>query len=183
MLPSADDFSSQIKSLGPAPDKATGIAEFVGKIADFTNQVQAGSTGTAGILTFGNAAMISVMNSMQPVTDNSWASPFADAWAAGISTAIITPGTVTDPTVPTPVWTGSGLLDIATLPSGTATIPNIAAAKAALLTDLTNMVATQDAPLPLATAIRNATLMLIFIVIGLSDPPSFLPIPLTIPAQ
>ena len=177
MLPSASSLKDQLKALQPTQNAVQGITDFVTVISSFTNQVQAGPTGTPGILTFGNAAMVSIMMTMQPVKDNSWIPNFANAWAAGLLAGICTPGTVTDP-----AWIGS-VVDIMTLPSATATIPNISAAKAALMSELANVGPTDDAPLPLATAIRNATLQLQFLCIGLGPQPALLPIPLPFSAQ
>ena len=177
MLGTADSLKTSLLSLPPTKDKVAGITAFVGKISIFTNQLQAGPTGSPGIFTFGDAAMISAMMSMAPVSDNSWMSKFADAWAAGVTAAIIAPGTVTSP-----LWLGSAV-DIATLPTASATILNIAAAKASLLAGLASVGPTSDAPLPLATAIRSATLLFSFNCIGLGPPPVFAPIPVPTTAQ
>lgn len=178
MLSTAEDFKNFILSLPPTRDSVEGVNNFVTVIANFTNSVQAGPTGSPGILTFGNSAMISALLTMQPVKDNSWIQRFADAWESGITTSIITPGTVIEP-----VWLGSAGLDIATVPSASATILTIPTAKAGLITELSTSDLLSNSPLPLATAIRNATLALVFNCIGLGPPPFFVPIPIPLSAQ
>src|ERR1035441_10428782 len=106
MLPSANDLKNHLKALAPTKDASEGIKNFVTVVANFTNQVQAGPMGSAGILTFGNSAMISAMTAMTPVKDSSWIQNFANAWEAGILSAVITPGTVMFPG-----WIGSGGAD------------------------------------------------------------------------
>lgn len=178
MLPTESDFADSLAALAPTKDQSSGVDAFVTAISDFTNQLQAGPTGLPGILTFGNAAFKTALLTMQPVADNSWISNFANVWEAGINTSIITPGTVTEP-----VWIGSGGLDVATLPSATATITTIAAAKAVLISGLASVVPTSGKPIPLATALRNATLALTFTCIGLGSPPTLTPIPIPISAE
>jgi hypothetical protein len=142
-------------------DAVAGVTAFVNVIATFTNQVQAGSAGTSGIFTFGNAAMISILLTQQPVSDNSWAPKFANAWQAGILAGTIAPRTVTNAK-----WLVSDV-DTLTVASPAVTITNVSAAKAALEASLLSITATPDSPLPLATAIRNATLSFTFNCIGI----------------
>jgi hypothetical protein len=178
MLSSADDLKASLLALKPTKDSSQGIKAFVGVIADFMSKIQGGPLGTPGILTFGSSAMEAILMTMQPVSDSSWISKFADAFEAGLLTSIITPGTITNP-----VWLGSGGLDILTLPSGAATIITIPVAKALLVSGLASVGPTSDAPLPLATAIRNAALALVFLAIGLGPPPTFIPTPIPTSAQ
>ncbi len=175
MLPTASSFKADLLTLPPTQNKAAGIAAFVGKVADFCNEVQAGATGSPGILTFGNAAMIAAMMSMPIVSDDSWKSLFADAFESGILTGVILPGTTIQPP-----WLGS-IVDVATLPSPAATITTIPLVKSTLLSGLSG--ATSDAPLSMATAIRDAMLQISFLCIGLGPPPLFVPIPIPISAQ
>jgi hypothetical protein len=178
MLPSSDDLKQSILNLSPSKDAVSGVTAFVKVIADFTNMVQGGPLGTPGILTFGNEAMIAMMLQMQPVKDASWIPKFADAWEEGILTSIITPGTISNPAI----WLGS-IVDVATLPTAAATILTLPAAKAVLTAELANVKPDSNAPLPLATAIRDATLALVFNAIGLGPPPTFTPIPVPTSAE
>ena len=178
MLDSANTLKSNISALSPNTNKIVAIDAFVQVIADFTNQVQAGSNGTAGIFTFDNTSMATPLYSQGPVSDNSWMSDFADAWEAGINGGTITPGTVTDPS-----WIGSGNSDTNTATSVASTIPNIAAAKATLMSGLNNCTATNNPPQPFAEAIRDATLALNFVCIGLGAPPILPTIAITFAAQ
>jgi hypothetical protein len=178
VLPTAESFANSLLALTPTTDPVEGITKFVQAVAAFTNQVQAGPTGTPGILTFGNAAMIAAILAMQPVQDSSWIAPFVNAWQSGILTSIIAPGTVTDA-----VWLGSGSLDTETLPSAAATITTIPAAAAVLTSELATIIPVAGAPIQFATAIRDATLALTFNCIGLGTPPALVPIPILFPAQ
>lgn len=177
-LPSVTSLKNDILALSPTTNQVQGVTDFVNVVANFTNQVQAGSGGTPGILIFGNTAMISILLTQVPVSDNSWISTFVNAWQAGITTSVITPSTVTNA-----AWTGSGNKDTNTSPSAATTIPTIAAAAAVLTAQLANVVPDSTAPLALAQALSDATLALSFICIGLGPGPSFTPIPITFPAQ
>jgi hypothetical protein len=178
MLPSVATLSNNILALTPSASITSAIPLFVAVIADWTNQLQAGSGGTPGIFTFGNAAMIALLETQAPVADSSWIANFASAWEAGITTGVITPSTVTNS-----AWAGSGDVDSQTSPSPASTIATIPAATAVLMAELANVVPDDTAPMALATAINAATLALSFTCIGLSAPPVFAPIPLTFPAQ
>lgn len=177
MLPTANTLANDLLALTPSDNAITAITAFVGILANFINLVQAGPTGTPGILTFGNAAMITALLSMQPVDDNSWLNNFGNAFEAGLNSSVITPGTVT-----LPVWVGSSV-DVATSSSPTATILTIAASRALLISGLTTCQPTDSAPIEFATAFRNAALALEFNCIGLGSPPTFTPIPVTLNAE
>jgi len=178
MLGTAQDLKSALLALEPTKDKTQGITKFVGVISSFMNKVQGGPLGSPGIFTFNDAAMIAILMTQQPVKDNSWIPTFASAWEAGCIAAVIAPGTVTNP-----VWIGSGTKDVATLPTAAATITTLSAAKALLTAGLASVGPTSDAPLPLANAIRNATLAFVFNCIGLGPPPPLTPIPVPTPAE
>jgi hypothetical protein len=178
MLPSVQSLADNIKALPTTLIPIVGATNFVGVVADFMNQVQAGSTGHAGIFTLNQAVIIATLFEFRPVSDNSWIEPFADIMATGITASIITSGTVTEP-----VWIGSGLLDTETLPAAASTITTIAEAKEQLITDLQNVVANNNSPAPLAQAISDCTLKFVFLCIGLGPPPTFIPIPIPLDAQ
>jgi len=178
MLPSAEDLKQSLLNLAPTKDAVSGVKAFVKVIADFSNQIQGGPLGTPGILTFGNEAMEAILLTMQPVKDDSWIVPFSNSWEAGILTSIISAGTISNPAI----WLGS-LVDVDTLPTAEATILTLPAAKAVLIAELANVKPDSNAPLPLATAIRDATLALVFNAIGIGVIPPGLPIPVPTPAQ
>lgn len=177
MLPPVSTLASNILALPTTTSANAGMTQFVGVIAAHMNQVQGGPTGTPGIFTLGNAAMIALLAAMPPVADNSWIVSFANAMEAGILTGIITPGTVTNP-----AWLGSGNVDAVTLPSTVATILTIPLAKATLIAALASATASNNPPVPFAQAIQSATLAFIFTCIGLGPPPTFLPTPIPTPA-
>ena len=177
MLPTADSFKSSLLSLSPTTVLPTGVAVFVGALADFMNQVQA-TGGTPGIFTFNNAIMISLLLPMPLAPDSSWIPGFVSAWTTAVTASIITPGTVSNP-----VWIGSGGFDAVTLPLAAATILTIPAAATLLTTGLGAVPTSNDQTLAFATAIRNATLGFVFTCIGLGPPPPLTPIPLPLAAQ
>lgn len=178
MLPPAESLRQALKNLPPTKSKPEGIAAFVSEIANFCNMIQGGPTGSPGIFTFGNAAMTSLMMSMPPVSDDSWKTNLASAFEAGLLTGTITPGTVVNP-----AWAGSGTLDVLTLPAAAATIITIPVMKTVFLAGLASVGPTNDAPLPLANAVRDAMMAATFLCIGLGPPPTFIPTPLPISGQ
>jgi hypothetical protein len=173
---SAASLNSDILAMPPSADQATGVQNFVDVIGNFMDQLQAGPTGAPGIFTFGRPAMFSILMTQAPVASSAWIATFANAWEAGVLTAVVTPGTVLNP-----AWIGSGGVDAVTLPSGAATILTVAVAKAGLIADLASVAPSASSAMPFATAIRNATLALTFNCIGLSA--LMVPVPIPTPAQ
>jgi hypothetical protein len=178
MLPSVNSLSSNILALPPTTDITAGMTSLVGVISDFMDQVQGGATGTPGIFTLANSLVITALSELTPVADSSWISGFANALESGITAAIITPGTVTNP-----AWSGSGNLDVATLPTGAATITTISAAKAALMSGLASATAGNNPAVPFAQAISDCTLAFVFTCIGLGPPPTEAPTPIPVSAE
>ena len=175
MLPSANELKSKIVALSPTTDATAGGMAFANVIGDFTNKIQAGPTGSPGIVTFSVSVMAPLLAAMKPVSDNSWTSSFSNAWKTAMEASLITPGTVINP-----IWIGSGGSDIATLPSAAATIISLSAAAELMTSGLLEVASASDQPLQLAIAIYNATASLTFLCIGLSSPPTFIPVPLPI---
>jgi hypothetical protein len=171
MLSTAQTLANEILALPASPVPLAGITSFVGLMTSYMANVQAGPTGLPGIFLLNSVLVIAAMSTMIPVTNNSWINSFADAMEAGITAAIITPGTVANP-----AWTTS-LVDVNTLPIGSATITTIPAAKAKLISDLNNASTT----LQFAQAIYDATLEFTFTCIGLG--PLSVPIPIPLPAE
>lgn len=177
-LSSASTLKDQILSLKPSTDKMAATVAFVDVLGDFLDQIQAGSLGTPGILTFNRPVMVSGLMALTPVNNDSWMAGFANAWQAGMLASVIAPATVTNA-----AWIGSGNKDTLTLPSAAATILTIPLATTTLLSSLSSVSSNNNPPLPLAEAVRNASLALVFTVIGLGAPPALPPIPIPIPAQ
>jgi hypothetical protein len=175
MLISVDDLKTKLLNLPPSEDPVQGVTNFVNAVADFMNQVQAGSGGTPGIFTYDNATAIALFLAMPPTPSNSWIPLFVNALASGVETGIITPGTVTNP-----IWTAS-IVDAVTLPSPLATIPTLAVAEALLTEELATIVASQDAPQPMAQALHDYVDAFVFITIGLVLAPPGPPIPVPLP--
>ena len=173
MLPSVDSLSANILALTPTTDAMAGMTSFTGVIADFMANVQAGPTGSPGIFALAQSMVIPALAALPPVANSSWISGFADALEAGINAAIITPGTASNPALTT-----SGV-DVATLPTGAATITTISAAKAVLMSDLMNATAGNNPAVPFAQAISDCTLAFVFNCIGLGPGSSPIPIPLS----
>lgn len=177
MLPSVNVLKNQILNLQPQMTNHQGAVNLIDVIADFMNQVQAGSGGSAGIFTFSRAPAVAILETQQPVLDNSWITNFANAIEAGVLAGSITPNTVTNA-----AWLGSGT-DVATLPSPAATITTLAPAKAVLIAALAPVVSDNNPPMPLAQAIDGYTRAFTFLCIGLGVAPVFVPIPIPFAAQ
>ena len=177
MLPSVSTLSNNILNLPITSNKNEGVANFVTVIANFMNQIQAGSSGSPGILTFGNEAMISVLLQQNVVGNNSWVTNFVNAWQQGILAGTITPGTVTNP-----AWITSAV-DVATLSSPGSTITTLSEATDILNSELLSISYKNNPPMPLAQAIYDAAMQLSFTCIGLGPPPSSAPIPIPFSAQ
>jgi|SRR5271165_3460469 len=176
MLSASTVLKQNILNLNPTSDEIEGITNFVTVIANYMNQVQGGPMGTPGIFMLDNAAMVAGLSSLMPVSDNSWVSTFTTAWQTACETAIITPGTVTNP-----IWTISAV-DIATLPIGAATITTIPAAAEILMTALNNAKPDSAAPQTMADGFHDATLDFIFTCIGIALV-GIVPTPIPIPTQ
>jgi hypothetical protein len=145
--------------------KADGVKNFVDKIGDYMDELQAGPTGSPGIFKLNRPVMVAQLMSVTPVNDKSWVSKLSNAWAAGVAQATITPGTVT---VPPPTWIGSGNVDSETLPIGASTITTIPAGKDIMDGILMTATPTMKSPIIIARAVHNATIALSFTCIGKS---------------
>lgn len=171
-LSSASALNSQILGLSPSDVPLAGLSAFADVIVAFTLDAQAGPTGSPGILTLNKPAMMAILLAQVPTSDSSWIIGIANAWEAGVSTGTVLVGTVSNP-----AWIGSGGSDIL------AVISNVSAAKAVLIAGLSSATPDSSAALPMATAIRDATLTLKFVCTGLGPPPASAPIPLTLNAE
>jgi len=174
MLPSVSDLNNKFLALPPTNSGIEGVTQFVKVVADFMNQMQAGSGGTPGIFTYNNAVAIALLLTLQEVSDNSWIIPFANAIHAGSSAAILASGTVTNP-----AWTAS-LKDV--LPPVNM---GLAAALPVLISGLQNVTSSNNPAMPMAQAISDYAKAFIFLVTGLvlAPPGPPIPLPLPFPAQ
>ena len=173
-LDSASVLNTAILNMSPSASKPAATQAFVDVVGDFMDKIQGGPTGSVGIMTFGRSAMYAILVTQSPTTGNDWIANFASAWEAGCSAAIITPGTVSDPS-----WGGSGGVDTLTPGSGAAAIINLPIAKTTLESGLASVAPDNSAALPFANAIRDAALTIQFLCIGLSPAMSPTPIPKT----
>jgi hypothetical protein len=174
MLPSVSTFSNTLLALSPVDVSLAGATQFIGAVASFINQVQAGPTGSPGILTYGESAAIAAMQSLPPVNDNSWITGFASAIHVGTTTGILVPGTVTSP-----AWTAS-LVDV-----DPPVIITSAIALSTLISGLSSVTSSNNPPVPMAQAISNYALALTFQCTGLAlaPPGPPIPVPLTFNAE
>jgi hypothetical protein len=170
MLPSVSDLNNKILALRPTTSEIEGVTQFVKVIADFMNQMQAGSVGMPGIFTYNNAVAIALLQVLPEVADNSWIIPFANAIHAGSSAASLSPGTVTNP-----AWTAS-LVDV--LPPVNT---GLAAALPVLISGLQKVTSLNNPAMPMAQAISDYAKAFIFLVTGLVLAPPGPPIPLPLP--
>ena len=173
-LPSVSSLNNQLLALPPTLSSHEGATQFVNVIADYINQVQAGPTGSPGILTYTRPPAIAAIEALPPVIDNSWIPNFAAAVHLGVTSGILTPGTVTDP-----AWTAS-VVDV--LPPVIITLP---AALAVLTAGLAPVTSGNNPAMPMAQAIHDYALAFTFLCTGLAlalpAPP--IPVPLPFPAQ
>lgn len=176
MLASEQTLNQAILALTPLVNQHIALVNFVDVVADFMDQVQAGPTGSPGILTVNRPVFVAQLETQVPVADSSWIPNFADAWYMGVAQGTITPGTVS-----APAWAGGSGTDTQTSASPVATITTLMAAKALLQAELANVMPDNTAALPMAKAIRDATLAMTFLCVGLN--PSSSPVSVSFPAQ
>jgi hypothetical protein len=178
MLPGDFALYSKLKSLPPAQDAITGGTNFANAIGDYLGQVQAGPTGSPGILTFNASIFGSLTAAMPPdPTGKAWPSLMASNFQTAMLASIINPGTVVNPS-----WIISQV-DILTAPSAAATIITLPLAVVELTTQLSNVKADATAPLPIAKAFDAAIQQFQFLCIGLTFAGSPTPLPLTFGAR
>jgi hypothetical protein len=173
MLPPVSDLAAQILTVPPEISSEVAATNFINVISAFMDQVQAGSLGSPGILTYNKSPAISGIQALSPVIDSSWITNFANAIHSGVTTGTLTPVTVTDP-----VWTASGV-DILS-----PTIPTLSAALATLISGLSSVTSSNNPPQPMAQAIHDYATALTFLCTGLvAGSPSPTPLPLTFSAE
>lgn len=162
-LPGPSVLAASILALPKASDPVSGGMNFAGAISDYMSLIQAGPTGSPGILTFNKAIFGTLVGTMPPdPTGAAWGILMASNWNTAMLASIVTPGTVVDPT-----WTASAV-DILTLPAAAATVITAPLAMAALAGKLANVKAGDTAPKPMAEAFHEAIGMLQFLCIGLT---------------
>lgn len=169
-LAGASILADAILGIPRTTSKPSGVQAIVDEIGDYMDTVQ-GSGGSPGIFALNRPAMVGILMSQDPVDNSSWVANFANAWEAGVSGALITPGTVSNG-----AWTSSGV-DVLTPGSGAAAITNISAAKAILESMLMSVGPTMGAPMPMAEAVHEATKSFIFNCIGVATGGSPVPVP------
>lgn len=174
MLPSVSSLNSQLLDLSPVDTSIAGATQFVNTVAAYISQVQGGPTGAPGILTYMTAPAISAITSLQPVADSSWITNFANAIHSGVTAAILTPGTISDP-----AWTASGV-DI-----GPVSITTLSAALSTLISGLNSVTSINNPAMPMAQAIHDYAMAFTFQTTGLIiiPGPSTAPLTLTFSAQ
>lgn len=178
------EFEDKLKPVSLQPLALLNLAQVVGALTD---KVQCNApppaSATQGIFKFNQATFIAQLLSLLPTVGPEWAQKVALAWTTACSSSIITPGTVTNPTV----WTAS-TVDAVTVPAAAATIPTIAAGQALVLAGvLASSTALVDANLArklFAGGFRAGAGAFTFIVIGLvnASPAPPVPTPLVFPA-
>lgn len=174
MLPSVSSLNDQLLALPPTMSAHEGAVQFIDVVANYINQVQAGPTGSPGILTYTRPPAVAAIEALPPVIDNSWIPNFAAAVHLGVTAGILTPGTVTDP-----AWTAS------TVDVLTPVIINLPAGLATLIGALPPVTSGNNPAMPMAQAIHDYAFSFIFLCTGfaLALPAPPVPVPLTFPAQ
>lgn len=175
-LAGPDVLKKNILDLPKAPDPVSGALNFAGVVGDYMAKMQAGASGSPGILTFNSAIFGALVATMPPdPTGKAWGPLMATHWQTAMLASVIKPGTVTSP-----VWTASAV-DTLTLPAAAATIITIPLAMATLASGLASAKPDETAPMPLAQAFHDACLKLTFTCIGLVLAPPAPPIPTPLP--
>lgn len=161
-LPGQSSLKQDIKDLKPANSAMQGCMAFASVIGKYMSNIQAGSTGTPGIITFNTALFGSLLAAIPPdgVGPPS-ALATANAWLTAVMASPITPGTVIDSS-----WTAS-VVDILTLPIGAASIPTASLGMAKLAKGLIDAQDNKDAPAKIAKAYHEAIGELQFMCMGL----------------
>lgn len=189
MLDPLTTWTNTILALPTETVQPVGMLNLSNAIGGLMDKVQAGPTGSPGILTFSSPVMASNLGALSPSSSPAWAGTMASAWASAMAASVIAPGTVTEP-----AWTAS-VVDVATLPSAAATVVTLAAATSLLTTELQALAALfqnpntppatlAQGPMMMAQAFRDATSAFTFLCIGLAVAvPSPIPVPIPIPAQ
>lgn len=188
MLNPASHWESTLLTLPPVATIAEGTQNFANWAGDEEDLVQAGATGTPGILAFARSAFAAELLALSPTGGTGWATTIANKWKTAMEASVITPSTVTSPT-----WTMSGNKDTLTSPSAAATITTIAAAASALEAELLSVAnifqgspdtaTAQSGPGLVAQAFRNAMLACQFLCTGLAPGEPPVPVSLTFSAQ
>lgn len=162
-LPGAAVLAASILALPPAVDPVTGSLAFASKISSYLSLMQAGPTGSPGILVFNSAIFGALIATMPPdPTGLLWGPLMASNWLSALLASVIVPATVVSP-----VWTAS-VVDVLTLPTAAASIPTASVAMATLSSGLSSVKADATAPKPLADAFQAAFLQMQFLCIGLT---------------
>ena len=166
-------WKARLDQLRPDINFEPAITEFARAIGELTDQLNVAG-GTASVITFNQPIFKTNLMTLAPTMSyTSWAIIIANAWFLAMNAAAITPSTVTDPT-----WIGSGFKDTITHTTGASVIQNLSSAKTLLEAELIATMAEHNSTLDFSKAFRDATLMLMFQVIGLGPAPIFPPIPL-----
>lgn len=163
-LPGYNSLAVALYNMPRTMVQMDGVTNFVNIIGDYMDKVQAGPTGAASILKINRGVMIGILMTQRPVIDKTWVTTFANAWAAAVTQATISPNTVIDPS-----WDYSNSKDSLTKTSGAATISNISACRSILITRLNNVQPVMGHPYEIAIAIHDATKAMLFTCIGVAN--------------
>jgi hypothetical protein len=184
MLDPESTWVDRFKKLPPARTPLEGITNLANLIEELTNKVDAdlpGSQVSPGIFKWNKQIFITLMLQLKPTQGDDWIEKVSNAWMSGCSSGIITPGTVTSPQ-----WAVSNT-DVNTAPSVPATVPTVAAGKAAVASILGQVramvsLSPEKSPDLYGKAFRAGIAAFTFTLIGISGSPSS-PVPLTLTAK
>jgi hypothetical protein len=170
MLPSADSLNQQLLNLPEETDRMQAATNFINVVGDFIDMVQAGPTGSPGIMTYTRPPAIQMIAALPEAKDQSWITNFAQAIHSGSTAAILVPGTVNFP-----AWTASSVDVLPPVNLG------LGAALGVLMSGLQPVTSDNNPAMPLATAIYNYALAFKFLCTGLMLVPPGAPVPLPLP--
>lgn len=187
MLDPEQTWIDEFKKIPPAKTAIEGITNLADVIEKLTNKVEPnvpGGQGQPGIFQWNKATFIAQMMALVPTQAPDWIPKVANAWMAACSTGIITPATVTAPSL----WAVS-TKDVNTLPAVPATVPTVATGQAAIIGILSAVPAqvmadATKSPELYAKAFRAGVSAFVFTLIGIAGtPPSPVPTPVPAPAK
>lgn len=152
------------------------IAEVVG---DYMSKIQAGSTGSPGIIKF-NSYLFGMLCATLPPdkTGDEFPAKMAENWLKAMKASSLVPGTVSSP-----AWVTSGV-DVQTSTSvSAASVPTLSSAVSKLESGLKKVKEDKSPPKAIAQAFHDACMALSFMCIGLGPPSPPPPVPLLFPAK
>jgi len=169
MFAGVNVLTQNLNNLPYSSDSIQAATNLVNLIGDYSDQMQAGPTGKAGIFKYNRPVVIPLIAALPPTQSQSWIPLFASAIHMGSTEAILSPGTVSFAG-----WVVS-IQDIAP-----PIITTLSAAKPLLVSALASVTSGNNPTMPLAQAIDTYFRSFTFSCTGLTLA-GIVPTPLPVP--